>query len=158
MCSPVPCFTITSLVIYSLLFLFPPHQVLLVTLGISECRFLRLVFLCVFLVFPTCVLTLALNRDTIKPSSLVSRCSLTILLTFFSMLVRPLMTSENLYLEMLIRHSLLCSVLTLVCVFCCPALTGSCNKNKQLTVSKNGNIQLFQTEIKCEIWLLTSFE
>lgn len=39
---------------------------------------------------------------------------LTILLTFLRMLVRPLMTRENLYLEMLIKHSLLCSVLTLV--------------------------------------------
>lgn len=47
------------------------------------------------------------------------------LLTFLRMVVRPLMTRENLYLEMLIRHSLLCSVLTLVCVFWCPTLMGS---------------------------------
>ena len=40
--------------------------------------------------------------------------TLTMLFTFFRMFVRPLMTSENLYLEMCIRQSLLCSVLTLV--------------------------------------------
>lgn len=50
---------------------------------------------------------------------------LTMLLTFLRMLVRPLMTRENLYLEMLIRHSLLCSVLTLVWVFWWPTLMGS---------------------------------
>lgn len=50
---------------------------------------------------------------------------LTILLTFFKIVVRPLITKENLYLEILIRHSLLCSVLTLVCVFCCPVFIGS---------------------------------
>lgn len=50
---------------------------------------------------------------------------LTMLLTFFKILVRPLMTRENLYLEMLMRHSLLCSVLTLVWVFCWLAFIGS---------------------------------
>lgn len=53
------------------------------------------------------------------------------------MLVRPLMTRENLYLEMLMRHSLLCSVLTLVWVVCCPALIGSWTvkrKQKNTTV------------------------
>lgn len=44
------------------------------------------------------------------------------------------MTKENLYLEMLIRHSLLCSVLTLVCVFCCPVFIGSCS-SKRLTTA-----------------------
>lgn len=44
------------------------------------------------------------------------------------------MTRENLYLEMLIRHSLLCSVLTLVCVFCCPVFIGSCS-SKRLTTA-----------------------
>ena len=50
---------------------------------------------------------------------------LTMLLTFFKILVRPLITRENLYLEMFMRHSLLCSVLTLVWVFCWPAFIGS---------------------------------
>lgn len=56
---------------------------------------------------------------------------LTILLTFFKIVVRPLITKENLYLEILIRHSLLCSVLTLVCVFCCPVFIGSWKKKKK---------------------------
>lgn len=58
-------------------------------------------------------------------TGLVWDSGLTMLLTFLRMVVRPLMTRENLYLEMLIRHSLLCSVLTLVCVFWCPTLMGS---------------------------------
>lgn len=57
--------------------------------------------------------------------------TLTILLTFFKIVVRPLITKENLYLEILIRHSLLCSVLTLVCVFCCPVFIGSWGKKKK---------------------------
>lgn len=59
---------------------------------------------------------------------------LTILLTFFKIVVRPLITKENLYLEILIRHSLLCSVLTLVCVFCCPVFIGSWKKKKKLSL------------------------
>lgn len=65
------------------------------------------------------VLALMVNQNTGQAKQIYVYVTeqahdLTILLTFLRMLVRPLMTRENLYLEMLIKHSLLCSVLTLV--------------------------------------------
>lgn len=56
--------------------------------------------------------------------------TLTMLLTFLSIVVRPLITRENLYFEMLIKHSLLWSVLTLLCVFWCPTFIGSWRKTR----------------------------
>lgn len=73
---------------------------------------------------------------------------LTMLLTFLRMVVRPLITRENLYLEMLIRHSLLCSVLTLVWVFWCPTLMGSWRKGKEEEDDNVVNPQCYYINVK----------